>query len=1093
MSVAPRHLNQYHVFLASPGDVQLERQQVRRFFDDYNRHTAHLWNTRFELIDWENCASIGVGRPQELITQQTLDKYRDSLVLVIGLMAQRFGSPSGKAESGTEEECEWALQQHAATGFPELKWYFRKIEKLEIDPDHVDESVAQWSKVKAFRQRFDDPARRVWCAEYPGAEGFADVLRKDLNLWLADATRPWAAQRSRPITPGTTAAGAVPAVDVDAYRRAVQQRFGKLSFEMLDTTGAYYGGVRLWSVFVPQSVRECHEYNPRLLEIPKEDQRRLLEAGELTDQDLAHAEREAERLRQQYFNQPLRPVLDAVDLALQPGAQARTAQRLVVLGDPGAGKSSLIRYLALRWAETQTVALPSAGRLPLVIELGAYARWACEGRRDPVRYLEQAPGWHDWLPGALGGLLALPGGAVLLLDGLDEVFDAPLRQAVLEDIQRFCGQHPQTAVIVTSRVVGYAPERLRNADFRHFMLQDLSTPQIDEFLARWHTETFDDAAAAAPKRDRLAKAIRNSRSIAMLAGNPLLLTMMAILNRHQELPRDRAELYGQAARVLLHQWDTERALIDFPGLSAEIGLREKTELLRRVAFDMQAAPGGLKGNLIGGERLERLIEDYLRTELGFTQARAAARAVVEQLRLRNFILCFVGANSYAFVHRTFLEYFCAAEYVHRFTVAQTLNIDGLMGLFDLHCREDEWREVLRLICGQIDEVFIARIIDNLARRIDRSTRRAGEDWPDLLLAVGCLSEARTLSRIEDASVTLMLVLLKLYIAGAGSEALHQQLLAAVKEIGPRWPGASGLANIVRQIEIQIDEHSWATIYLVRFVNCIAQDRVLVEQWAKVENYGLRCGAIESLSESWPDDATRNLVASLAAHDDHYLVRCASIRALAKAWPDNITRALLVHHAAQDKHNYARAVALEALAKYFPNLTTREFLTQRAVVDEYSVARSAALEALALTWPDNLTRVLLVQRAELDAGGHTRSTALTVLSRIWPVPSTCMILAKRAADDPEGPVRGRAASLLGTMHSTLAGLVYTRDMDGGRPYKDPRQPVSAKQIAAAAAAIGIAPEEFGAQLASLSEFLGWDVTVGLQTEPAKSPRQRKFRH
>lgn len=87
MSVTPRLLNQYHVFLASPGDVQAERLQVRRFFDDYNRQTAHLWGTRFELIDWENCASIGVGRPQELITQQTLDKHRESLVLVIGLMA----------------------------------------------------------------------------------------------------------------------------------------------------------------------------------------------------------------------------------------------------------------------------------------------------------------------------------------------------------------------------------------------------------------------------------------------------------------------------------------------------------------------------------------------------------------------------------------------------------------------------------------------------------------------------------------------------------------------------------------------------------------------------------------------------------------------------------------------------------------------------------------------------------------------------------------------------------------------------------------------------------------------------------------------
>ena len=236
--------------------------------------------------------------------------------------------------------------------------------------------------------------------------------------------------------------------------------------------------------------------------------------------------------------------------------------------------------------------------------------------------------------------------------------------------------------------------------------------------------------------------IRDSKSIAMLAGNPLLLTMMAILNRNQELPRDRSDLYAQASRVLLHQWDTERALADFPGLSAEIGLREKTDILRRVASHMQAGPGGLKGNLIDGATLTGLIEGYLREELHFGQARAAARTVVDHLRLRNFILCFVGADSYAFVHRTFLEYFCAAEFVHRFNIAKTLDIDGLIALFDEHCRQDEWREVLRLICGQIDEAFVGRIVERLATRTDLEKWNEETRLPELPLAIGCLSEVR---------------------------------------------------------------------------------------------------------------------------------------------------------------------------------------------------------------------------------------------------------------------------------------------------------------------------------------------------------------
>ena len=60
MAIAPVSFRQYHIFLASPGDVNDERQMVRQFFEHYNRHTAQLWGVRFEVVDWENYATIGV-------------------------------------------------------------------------------------------------------------------------------------------------------------------------------------------------------------------------------------------------------------------------------------------------------------------------------------------------------------------------------------------------------------------------------------------------------------------------------------------------------------------------------------------------------------------------------------------------------------------------------------------------------------------------------------------------------------------------------------------------------------------------------------------------------------------------------------------------------------------------------------------------------------------------------------------------------------------------------------------------------------------------------------------------------------------------
>jgi hypothetical protein len=1007
-----------------------------------------------------------VGRPQELITRSTLEKYRDSLVLFVGIMGQRFGTPSGKAEAGTEEEFNWAMERHKNTGRPEIKWFFRKVERLELppDPDEALEALDQWKKVLAFRKRMEDLTDAVFFTEYPEAAGFSQVFEPYLNRWLADPARPWAAQRAAQVAAGAPAGTVALPADFDAqrYRAALLKRFENLNFEMLDTTGAFYSGVRLWSVFVPQSARECHQYNPRLLEIPKEHQQRLLDAGEITAAELAEAERQADRLRHEYFSQPLRPVLDVIDEAL--GARsARAGQKLVILGDPGAGKSSLIRYLALRWARATKPSDRDTQPIPLVIDLGSYSRWQCEGQKGFVRFLEEAPVWHEWPRGLLALLLGQSCRVVLLLDALDEIFDVLKREAVVNDIQRFSSQFPSTPVVVTSRVVGYQPQRLHDDEFRHFMLQDLDPKQIAAFVDRWHEETFDDAEQAAPKRERLKKAIRDSNSIAMLAGNPLLLTMMAILNRNQELPRDRADLYAQASRVLLHQWDTERALADFPGLSSEIGLREKTDILRRVGSHMQAGPGGLKGNLIDGATLTGLIEAYLRDELHFAQARAAARTVVNHLRERNFILCFVGADSYAFVHRTFLEYFCAAEFVHRFNIAKTLGIDGLIALFDEHCRHDEWREVLRLICGQIDDSFVGRIVERLATRTDFKRWNGNSPLPELPLAIGCLSEARNSARLERAGAALVETLLRIYIPGTGTKELHDGLLASARQVGTRWPGTESFWTTVLNRESEVDETKWAAVYLVKLLACVRPDRALVERLIASKNSLLRWGAIEALAEAWPDEATRALLAQRAVQDEHGRSRSAAIRALATTWPDETTRALLTQRAVQDEHFHPRSAAIEALAVAWPNETTRALLAQRAVQDDHPTPRIVALEALGVTWPDGATRALLSQQA---------------------------------LQDPDDQARGAAFAALGEMHSEFGRILPTRDVDGAGPYIDPLQPISREHILRAAQETGIRADDINAHLASLSAHLGWDVTHGASQpgqEKARKKRARKGRN
>jgi predicted NACHT family NTPase len=497
--------------------------------------------------------------------------------------------------------------------------------------------------------------------------------------------------------------GIAPDYNLEKYAEGLGEQYGNLKLESLDTTGVYYNELKLWKIFIAQNIRECQEFLPQIHELPKDQIKRLREAGEAIE---ILSEEELEQQRHRYINQQSQLVWEIIGDPTAKPAKSPIPQ-VVILGDPGAGKSSLLQYIALIWAERPLRDL-SLYPIPLLLELRIYARDKQAGKcLDILSFIHggnitcrlNQQQLHEKLRS---------GQAIALFDGIDEIFDPVLREEVVTDIHRFSNDYAQVQVIITSRWLGYKAQRLRDAGFRHFMLQDLEIEQIQDFIERWHELTFTDQADKVRKWERLQRAIQDSKSIRELAGNPLLLTMMAILNRNQELPRDRPELYNQASRVLLHQWDGSRALIEDARLDPKtIDYRDKQAMLRKVAYRMQSSEKGLAGNLISATDLEAILTDYLKT-IEVEQARMVARLFINQLRTRNFILCYLGADFYGFVHRTFLEYFCAWEFVWQFEKEKTLTIEQLINqVFGKHWQDESWHEVLRLICGMIEpKLFI---------------------------------------------------------------------------------------------------------------------------------------------------------------------------------------------------------------------------------------------------------------------------------------------------------------------------------------------------------------------------------------------------
>ncbi|MEP0858907.1 NACHT domain-containing protein [Trichocoleus sp. DQ-U1] len=724
--------------------------------------------------------------------------------------------------------------------------------------------------------------------------------------------------------------------DLRRYQEGLQEQYSSLNLDSVDTSVYdYREKLKVWQVFIAQDMRECQEYLPQVYEIPKEHQKRLRESNQL-EADVNPEE--WERYKEVYYQQPIRSVLDIVN-------DYQTYPYVVILGDPGSGKSTLLQYIALNWARTPLNNVIEES-IPLLIELRTYIR-----NRDSGQCKDFLEFFHK------GSIICrlnqhelherLKAGKVLVMfDGLDEVFDPLKREEVITDIHRFTNEYPNVRVIVTSRIIGYKPQRLRNAQFRHFMLQDLESDQIKDFIDRWHELTFTDEADKVRKRERLQRAIETSSAIGELAGNPLLLTMMAILNRNQELPRDRPELYNQASRLLLHQWDVEQKLLENPRIdSVTIDYKDKQAILRQVAYFMQASDKGLAGNLISGDDLERILTSFLKsTEVN--QPRTVARSLIEQLRSRNFILCYLGADSYAFVHRTFLEYFCASEFVERFGkrgLEGGLTIEELKTeVFAKHWEDESWHEVLRLIAGMIDTSFAGEIIDYLMAQDGEAQK-----FINLFLAAKCLSDVRNRSTIAVTVTKLLNYLKGLTKYGdkerASSEEdykLNEEEYKLIHRIRTQ-----AVAKIATVWTDDPDTLSWLK-------TCIQSDKTGYEGQA----------ALEEIAKGWKNDPnTLSLLKTYAQAADDWGVQFGAVRELARGWRNDPDTLPILKTCAQAANSWSvRRIAVQELAKGWKDEPgVFEFLSDRAINDPFEREndyqdnpRQTAVEGIIEQYPDH---------------------------------------------------------------------------------------------------------------------------------------------
>jgi len=632
------------LFVASPRDVGAERNHVADVAAALNRNTAAEHDVQFKVVGWKTDVR---PRVHQKGVQGPIDEDLpiEQCDIVAGILWNRFGKPIPEMgnQTGTEHEIRAAIAAWKKTGKPEVVLCFNDAPYRHRDLAELKQAA----RVMEFREEMRGIGLEL---AYEGADDFRDKIRYYLEKYL---------KAHYPVTPGK-AASAI-AGDPTRYVKALLEETSHF-----DVQGLKFGDNRAYRFPID-------EFYIALTTWPGAD---AAGGGEGRAGPI-----------------PLEKALAA-------------HRKLLVVGDPGSGKSTFLKRVAFQlcrgWAE--------GAPLPLRIEAAVLSTYIAQQHTKTGPADASSP---EWIPLFLGaqcseknrGLTAdyfraklTAGGCHVLIDGLDETPDEPSRERLAELIREAAAAFDGCRFVVTSRPEGKVPI----PNFEEARIGDLEPEAIRAFLAKLAKQLYStDETKERQFREDLEAAVNGRREIRRMTRNPVMLTALAVLQHNNvKLPEKRVDLYGSILKWLSKQ----RAK---PGRmpASDCLLR-----LRELALEMQQHEKGRQKQAPlawAGEKLAKR----------FTNREAAERFLRAEQADSGIVVS--RGPDIAYWHLTFQEYLAALE------IAGWEDSDQYKLLLGKSPKiyQPEWRETVLLYGGLLYkagppkvDALLRRVLDNMEKQ-----------------------------------------------------------------------------------------------------------------------------------------------------------------------------------------------------------------------------------------------------------------------------------------------------------------------------------------------------------------------------------------
>jgi predicted NACHT family NTPase len=350
-------------------------------------------------------------------------------------------------------------------------------------------------------------------------------------------------------------------------------------------------------------------------------------------------------------------------------------KRLFILGKPGSGKTTFLKYLTLQ------ACMGKISKTPVFITLKDWSDSGLEMIEFTNKQFEicSFPDSQFFVEQLLS-----KGGAMILCDGLDEV-DVKKRDFVISQLEWFSKKYINTSIFISCRLgaIDKVFER-----YNYVEIADFDEKQINVFARKWFER--DDKKLAS---FLIKLSAPDNQGLRELAQTPLLLALLCIVFEETlEFPKKKIDLYMRAVDVLLEKWDAKR------GIAREneyftMSRRRKENLLGYLATMNFEANKFVFEKEILAQQVEKFFLQLPKDEIVSANGESVLRTIQEH----HGLIVERSQNLFSFSHLTFQEYFTA-----KYIVDNAAN-GSVNRLIMKYWNNDQWYEIFRMTFGMLDE------------------------------------------------------------------------------------------------------------------------------------------------------------------------------------------------------------------------------------------------------------------------------------------------------------------------------------------------------------------------------------------------------